>query len=658
MFSESQKDEMLSLLGEYVNKVTRKAPKGGYVCPLCGSGTGVHKSGAFSIDKTTPTRWKCFSCNAGGDVFDLIGAVEGITDFSGQILRAGEIFGITPESENAPKHSSLSAKPVIVQTENPPADYTDFFKAAHANINAPAALEYLKTRGLSMESAKRWNLGYIENWKHPAAPAAVPASPRLIVPTSCGSYLARDIRPNITQFAKQKVGNISLFNANALENSTRPIYIVEGELDAISVMQAGGAAVALGSTSMAKRFIAQMLQNPPKVPLIIALDSDASGEGACEQIYNALHGSMRVRTYRPFEGVKDCNDMLIKFPERFAQMVKRGEDFSEPINEREREEYREIFKDSAAANLPAFLDKIKSGKTARPIPTCFPALNNVLDGGLFAGLYVIGGISSVGKTSFVEQVSDFAAAAGVDILFFSLEMSREELMSKSISRHTLEIVQERGISTQNAKTARGITRSERYDDYSELEKDIIGAAVERYKSYAGRVFLIEGVGNTTAESIRQTVARHISFTGNKPLVIVDYLQIIAPEKGQERATDKQITDYNVSALKRVSRDCDVPVIVISSLNRMSYNTEIGLSAFKESGGIEYSADTVLGLQLKGAGKSGFDVNVAKKAEPREIEIIVLKNRFGAVGDVVNLNFYALFNFFTESSAPICAEYDF
>ena len=70
-----------------------------------------------------------------------------------------------------------------------------------------------------------------------------------------------------------------------------------------------------------------------------------------------------------------------------------------------------------------------------------------LAGGLFPGLYVIGAISSLGKTTFVQQLADNVAAAGKPVLFFSLEMSRLEMASKSISRKTAQLDYSNAVSS-------------------------------------------------------------------------------------------------------------------------------------------------------------------------------------------------------------------
>lgn len=76
-------------LSEYVESVTTKSRGGFYTCPLCGSGTGPNRSGAFRIHGE---KWRCYSCGRGGDVLDLIGEVERIPDFRDRARRAEELF--------------------------------------------------------------------------------------------------------------------------------------------------------------------------------------------------------------------------------------------------------------------------------------------------------------------------------------------------------------------------------------------------------------------------------------------------------------------------------------------------------------------------------------------------------------------------------------
>ena len=72
-----------------------------------------------------------------------------------------------------------------------------------------------------------------------------------------------------------------------------------------------------------------------------------------------------------------------------------------------------------------------------------------------------------------------------------------------------------------------------------------------------------------------------------------------------------------------------------------------MQAFKESGAIEYSSDVLIGLQLKGAGEPDFNVDEAKSADVRDIELVILKNRSGKTGVKLDYKFYAKFNFFHQ-----------
>ena len=286
------------------------------------------------------------------------------------------------------------------------------------------------------------------------------------------------------------------------------------------------------------------------------------------------------------------------------------------------------------------------------IPTGFCDLDTALDDGLYPGLYIIGAISSLGKTTFTLQIADYIAAHGTDVLFFSLEMSRFELMSKSISRITLLNSFD---STNNAKTTRGILAGARYSFYSQTERDLINKSKLEYAENAQSLYIHEGVGNIGINEISAIIEKHIVITGNTPVVFIDYLQIIAPH--EPRATDKQNTDHAVFELKRLSRDKKIPVVAISSFNRENYLQPVNFSSFKESGAIEFSSDVLLGLQLSGTDdlKQGEGtkaenikkVKTWKEANPRKVQVKVLKNRNGKTDISPEYNFYPMFNYFEE-----------
>lgn len=97
----------------------------------------------------------------------------------------------------------------------------------------------------------------------------------------------------------------------------------------------------------------------------------------------------------------------------------------------------------------------------------------------------------------------------------------------------------------------------------------------------------------TAADIAQYVENYIAAFGVVPVIIVDYLQILAAPEGKGSLTDKQAVDESLRVLKSLSASKELPVILISSLNRESYDQPVSLRSYKDTGSIEYSCDTVL-----------------------------------------------------------------
>lgn len=328
-------------------------------------------------------------------------------------------------------------------------------------------------------------------------------------------------------------------------------------------------------------------------------------------------------------------------------------------------EREQLLMEAASYSLQNFVKKIEESKQTSYIPTGFNPLDTLLDGGIYPGLYIIGAISSLGKTTFCLQIADQIAQQGQNVLVFSLEMATNELIAKSVSRLTLLQDLRMYNLTSHAKTTRGILTGIRYSDYSDIEKQLIKSSITAYGNYAKNIYITEGTGNVGTDQIRDKVQKHIKLTGKVPVVIIDYLQIIAPT--DMRATDKQNTDKAVLELKRLSRDYEIPVIGISSFNRDNYTSPVNLTSFKESGAIEYSSDVLMGLQYYGmdyqegeAEKSREkrvrdllrqNIEYGKNGKAQSIQVKILKNRNGSKGDAL-LSFYPMFNYFTDTDNQI------
>lgn len=311
----------------------------------------------------------------------------------------------------------------------------------------------------------------------------------------------------------------------------------------------------------------------------------------------------------------------------------------------EQEKKEAYLKQSSFAHLEAFQQKVKDSENKQVIRTGFNTLDEVLDGGLYEGLYLVGAIPSLGKTTMIMQIADFIARQNRDVLIFSLEMSRFELMAKSISRLTVYSMKDAGASNEDLKSARDITVGSRYKFYSHMEKKLIALATNKFAQFAKHLFVVEGMGDIGALDISKKVQEHIEMTGNVPVVVIDYLQILEP--WDVRASDKQNTDKTVKELWKISREYDTIILAISSFNRATYNSRVSFGAFKESGSLEYGADVAIGLQLEGAGDADFDSTEAKNRTPRKVEAVILKNRGGKTGDTVLFDYFPKVNLFRD-----------
>lgn len=620
---------------DYAKKHLTKSKGEQYVCPYCGSGTKAHGTGAFTLYEDG---FCCHSCNKSGDLLDLIGYVEKIPDHRDRLARAEELYGPIDDQSEAVRESYEQKS---VDSEKEAVDYTGFFSEMHEYIEET---DYWKKRGLSEATVNRFNLGYDSNWKHPNKKDSdkILPTPRLIIPCGKESYLARDTRPGVTKGTKMRVGRTTLFNEEALFTTKSSLWILEGEIDAMSIVEVGGEAVAIGSTSRAKSFIERIENQRPKAHLVLWFDTDAAGQRCTEIISEGLTAlDVPFTIMSDFSGCKDANAALCKNKEEFCKMVKDIEKKIEETKEREKTvdviEKTEYLKNSNVIFLNDLLDEKEKPLC---IPTGFPKFDRALNGGLYEGLYVTGGVTAVGKTTFTMQLGDKIAQNGNHVMVFSLEMARKELMAKSISRHSVIASLQTEKTPLYGKTMREVIAYPSSDTHEEKEKEIFEIATNEYRSYAKNLFVVEGVGNIGVKKVREKVEKHIELTGCKPVVIIDYCQILAPT--DPRLSDKANVDVSVLELKRLSRDLKIPVLILSSFNRNSYKGSAALDSFKESGAIEYSCDALFALQGNADGGSGSD------HDRKNIEVSILKNRNGIAGIKVPFRYYPKYNYFEEA----------
>jgi replicative DNA helicase len=684
MYYDSEKDYAKTKIAEYLTsnfsvKLTKKNFR-------CVNPTHEDKKPSMSYDSR---RYKvhCFSasCNADYDIFDLYAIKNNLTPNSKEVFDG--VYNWLGISTDKPKNNNsfLQEKNTITSLPNEVrdkgTDYRQFFIEAQKNLSDRSCVEYLGKRGISQEIAKKYGLGYVKDWQSPKALKEnknPPKTRRVIIPTSDFSYAARDISEKENNYSKMKEGEINIFNLEVLKEEL-PCFVTEGEFDALSFLELGYNAVSLGSASNTRSFLRKIKELSNNCSLIIVLDSDDGGIKAVSALQEGLSEisnlNPNINFFIPdkFCGTyKDANEFLVKDKVGFENAIEKALSSLEDLISTEVQakleeteiEKSDYFDESVSNKISDLRDYINASKNDKILSTGFNNLDNILGGGLYEGLYIIGAISSLGKTTFAIQIADYLSSQGHDVLYISLEMSRYEIMAKSISRHTFLLCENKYPKPQYGPVSQiGIMQGRLYDGYSPDQKEIIYNAGENYKEESKRLWIyevsddliIDNRSNTDSKKrpdIESLIKNHQKYTNNYPVVIIDYLQIITPTS--DKLTEKQSTDQIVKRLKQISRDFKIPILAISSLNRESYKSPISMQSFKESGGIEYSADVLLGLQLKnvenkddGKTNSNFNAEVEKNKDPREVELKVLKNRRGQTGKKIDFYYYPKYNYFTD-----------
>jgi replicative DNA helicase len=622
----------------------KKNRKGEWACPFCDSGLRKNETSAFTLYDGGHGGFYCFSCGEGGDIFHFVGKLYGLPGFLDQVRKACELLGKPfPESDSG----ELAGGNVTPST----ADFSAYIEASMRRLQeSPCGLEYLHSRGFSDDSIATFRLGFDRVEKHGRPVDAI------VIPYDReNSYYALRFLEDCHGQVHDKpprgtAGAEPLFNREALWNSGHePVFVTESAFDAISIEQLGYRAIAMGGAGDAKlQHALEARKTPVGRVLIISGDNDHPGQKNALRLSERL-SSMGVRHTRENItaelGCKDANEALVAAPEKFREILARVSKLSNLSG---------IAPDNDLVYLDrGFWEDKRAFMECRALSTGFGVLDQRLGGGVYPGLYVLGAATSLGKTSFCHQVASHLAHIGANVLFFSLEMSKFEMISRGIARE----IGRRAAIINSSFSSLNIRKLPVNDD--------ITNGIEAYKKLTdGRLNIIQcDFGYTVEKVIEYTKNFMAANRGVATILFIDYLQILSQEnKTLHNSVKREEIDAIITSLKLFSSVHKIPIFVVSSLNRGNYILPVSYESFKESGGIEYTADVVLGLQLKCLGDDDFfdkEGKISEKrkkirehmnANPRRIELLILKNRFGVSSGSIYYDYYCNCDYFCNERA--------
>jgi replicative DNA helicase len=662
-------------LKDYARAKLQPAGAGGdYICPRCKSGDGANANSdsAFSINGEL---FKCFSCDFSGDIFTLCKEIEHtqsdretlerVAEFAGyrldgygkknlaggfRLMQRGEPIGMGRGSRPSNKQGA-SGEQLERNKAQALNDLKEYQRELFADSErAQGARNYLTARGLNLDFAKARGLGFNS------------AKNTLVIPYKGANYYytQRRIKPigNQYKYIKPKrkdIGKQPLYNAQALEGET--LIAVEGEIDALTLEQAGfNNVIALGGTQGANALINALQAHKHETktaPIsILFFDNDQAGREQSQKTAQAMtaQGLLNIEVNLSFSG-KDANEIALTQAQELAQSLQAIQ--AQTIENRETMEQelasKTLTQNDGLQDSNAIINELYTlAHETEYIPTGLRGLDSYLWGGLEPCLCILGATSSTGKTTLAIQIADHIASNQTPVLFVTIEESAKSLIAKSLSRISYDyLLQTQGkVSAQYdaLKQSEILHKSMREKDASNdwSKRELFTSACNQYQQKIAPYLCYYQPKHQPNIFDVQDLAQAMEKThGRAPVIFIDYLQLLKAQSQYD--SDKQAVDRNVSSLRQMARDLNTPIFAISTLNRASYSGVVDMSAFKESGAIEYGADVLLGLQpAKLANETdGLDEKKAKKlskkvyrafkAEPvRQCALTVLKNRGGAI----------------------------
>ena len=252
----------------------------------------------------------------------------------------------------------------------------------------------------------------------------------------------------------------------------------------------------------------------------------------------------------------------------------------------------------------------KKGGEITGMKTGYKVLDSILNGIERKKYIIVGARPSVGKTAFSLELAN---RLGINnkVLFFSLEMGREELGQRLLANQS-------GFSLSNIK--KGNLKAESFCELSNASN----------KLYKRNIKIVDDEG-TTIEDIRRISTIEKNKNG-LDIVIVDYLTLC--DSCLKFNTDREKFNYISNELRKLSKKLDVAVICLAQLNRAvesRANKTPLMSDLKETGNIEQDANIILFLSEPEEEEQEFKENF--------VNVLIAKNRSGQKDKIINFRFY-------------------
>ena len=501
--------------------------KHGFKCIGCGNGSGSDGTGAtLSQDGT---RLLCGKCGKAFSYIDIAAFHYGfdISNFADAVKKICEYENISLELSLNSKSDTSTAhkeKPVNSELQN----------LIAADIeNARANIEHLpenEKRGLNDTTLDFFQIGVVFNWTHPSSRLSnvekkknytsnrviIPHLPNASLPNFQLTYYAGlflSERERLLNASKTPVkglygGSRTPFGLNTLKNDSTFIFISEGEFDALSIWQATNGqfpCLATGGTADNGTLNALHAFFPLHKKFADDFCNKAQSFGfSAFPFYFANLDSPKI----------DANQILIEYGEKKLAVIlqQKIESANLELDKIERTQNASLFGVLSADYFSdTFLDYLENRKQFADRLTGFPNLDKEMTGFL-PGIYIVGGLAALGKTSFCWQLLNQIAFFGEHCIYISYEMSIGELFSKSVAREVFKIEQ----NITQPLTSANIGRSKFFEHRNAFDTVLNNLAHEKISL---RVLELD---SPDIDNLLNRLDTFCSKFDRPPVVVIDY----------------------------------------------------------------------------------------------------------------------------------------
>ena len=478
--------------------------------------------------------------------------------------------------------------------------------------DAPKYVEYLiKTRGLEEATLKKFRIGIT------AGNLSIPIFDKDDNLTNIRYRVSPFIEHEGYRYWTEKGCRSILFNEKVLTESPKEVYLTEGEFDAMHLWQRGlkfVCSTTLGAGYFAPEWV-DMFRDVKRIYL--CYDNDRAGrEGMLKVAKKLGMDRCRIVELPKVEGRKKTD-----LTEYFVEDGKTLDDFKKLVVKAKMPNLLEEDVIKHITALDADLQKRLLEGEYTGLSTGYTQLDGIMGGWRKGRLVVLSGYTSVGKTSYAQNLSLNMIAKDTTTMFISLEMPPVDIYKKFIQ-------------------LKARLSNKQLSEINDELHPVMGTVLKTMGEFKSMpMYVYAGTGELSLQ-VLMDVARTAKEVYNLQLLVVDHLGYFATSAANRAGEIATI----VRKLKAMAVELDIPILLLAHVSREGKkHTRKGLyipvmSDLKESSSIEQDADQILFVCRES--------DAEDDADKKKAVVMLAKNRDGATG-YVSYDFEPEYQIFSE-----------